>query len=59
MLLGAVKFLSIGTELQIRGAIWANSKITFSYLSKKIYVVTPSLEPSQGDGSNDGTKHKF
>ena len=36
-----------------------NSKIFFPYFSTKIYVVTPSLEPSHRDGSNDGSHNMF
>ena len=41
-------------ELQIRGGIEDNSKVIFLFLIKNI-CCDPSLEPSQRDGSNDGS----
>ena len=43
-------------ELQIRGGIEDNSKIIFSFLNKNI-CCDPSLEPSQQDGSNEGSQN--
>ena len=42
--------------LQIRGGIEDNSKIIFLLLNKNIIWCDPSLEPSQRDGSNDGSQ---
>ena len=44
--------------LQVRGVIEDNSKITFLFLNKNI-CCDPSLEPSQQDGSNDGSQNIF
>ena len=46
------------SKLQIRGAIEDNSKIIFLFLSENI-CCDPSLEPSQQDGSNDGSQICF
>ena len=46
-------------ELQLKGGIEDNnSKIIFLFLNETI-CCDPSLEMSQGDGSNDGSQHKF
>ena len=44
------------TELQIRGSTEDNSKIMFLFLNKNISC-DPSLEPSQRDGSDDGSQN--
>ena len=46
------------SELQIRGAIYDNSKIIFLFLNENI-CCDPSLEPSQRDGPNDGSQNVF
>ena len=46
--------LVVVSELQIRGGIENNSKII-----KGNICCDPSLEPSQRDGSNDGTQNMF
>ena len=46
------------TELQIGGGIEDNSEIIF-LISQKNICCDPSLEPSQRDGSNDGSQHTF
>ena len=44
-------------ELQIRGGIVDMKRISL-FLNENIYC-DPSLEPSQRDGSNDGSQHIF
>ena len=46
-------------ELQIRWGIESNQKLFFSYFSMKTYVVTTYKNPSQRDGSNEGSQHMF
>ena len=48
----------MNSELQIRRGIEHNSNIIFLFLNKNI-CCDPSLEPSQGDRSNDGSQNKF
>ena len=43
-------------ELQIRGGVEGNSKIIFL---KENVCCDRSLEPSRGEGSNDGSQHRF
>ena len=45
-------------QLQIRGDIEHNSKMIFLFLEENI-CCDPSLEPSQRDGSNDGSQVCF
>ena len=45
-------------ELQVKGGNEDNSKLIFLYFNKNI-CCDPSLEPSQRDGSNDGSQHTF
>ena len=49
---------SIESELQIRWGTDDNSKINFLFLNINI-CCDPSLEPSRGDGSNDGLQNLF
>ena len=53
-----ILFASMGIELQIRGGIKYNSKIIFLLFHKNISC-DPSLEPSQLDGSNEGSQDTF
>ena len=46
-------------KLQIKISIDDNLDIFFSHFSMKIYVVTPHLEESQMNGSNEGFQHMF
>ena len=46
------------TELQIRGSTEDNSKIIF-LISQRHICCDLSLEPSQRDGSNDGSQNMF
>ena len=46
------------TELQIRESIEDNSKIIV-FISERNICCDPSLEPSQRDGSNDGSQNMF
>ena len=43
-------------ELQISGVIEDNSKKFFN-ISQRKRILWPSLEPSQRDGSNEGSQH--
>ena len=45
-------------ELQIRGGIEDKSKKFSLFLNENV-CCDPSLEPSQQDGSNDGSQHTF
>ena len=45
------------TELQIRGGIEDKSKIMFFLFLNENICCDPSLEPSQRDGSNDGSQN--
>ena len=46
------------SELQIKGDIEDNLKFFFKFLNENI-CCDPSLEPSQRDGSNDGSQNMF
>ena len=46
------------SELQIRQGNEDNSNIVFLFLNQNI-CCDPSLEPSQRDGSNDGSQNMF
>ena len=46
------------SELQIRGGIDDNLKVFFLFLNENI-CCDPSLEPSQRDGSKNGSQHTF
>ena len=46
------------SELLIRGGIDDKSKIIF-LISQRKHILNPSLEPSQRDGSNDGSQNTF
>ena len=48
--------LSISPELQTRGDDEENSKIFFFISQPKRTCCDPSLEPSQPDGSSDGSQ---
>ena len=47
------------SEDQSKVGVFANFAIFFPYFSMKRYTVTPSLEPSHRDGSNDGSQCIF
>ena len=46
------------SETQISGDTEDNAKIFFLFLNENI-LCDPSLEPSQRDGSNDGSQNMF
>ena len=46
-------------ELQIRGGIEEISKVLFFLFLNENICCDPSLEPSQQDGSNDGSQYMF
>ena len=46
------------SELKIRGGIEDNSNIIFLFLNENI-CCDPSLEPSRGDGSKNGSQNTF
>ena len=46
------------SELQITGGIEDRSNFVFLFLIENV-CCDPSLEPSQRDGSNDGSQHTF
>ena len=49
----------LAAVLQIRRGNRDYLGMNYPYFSRKYIFCDPSLEPSRGDGSNEGSKHMF